>query len=64
MDEPTASLDPDVADRTLSYIEKLRKDRQITVLYTSHNMTEVTRICDRVIFIDGAGSSRTTPRLD
>ncbi len=52
MDEPTASLDPDVADRTLSYIEKLRKDRQITVLYTSHNMTEVTRICDRVIFID------------
>jgi len=52
MDEPTASLDPDVADRTLSYIEKLRKDRQITVLYTSHNMTEVTRICDRAIFID------------
>lgn len=52
MDEPTASLDPDIADKTLSFIEKLRKERAITILYTSHNMTEVTRICDRVIFLD------------
>ncbi len=52
MDEPTASLDPDIADKTLSLIEKLKKDRQLAILYTSHNMDEVTRICDEVIFLD------------
>lgn len=52
MDEPTASLDPDIADKTLSLIEDLRKDRNLAILYTSHNMDEVTRICDEVIFLD------------
>lgn len=52
MDEPTASLDPDIADKTLSLIESLRKERNISILYTSHNMEEVTRICDEVIFLD------------
>ncbi len=51
MDEPTASLDPDVADKTLSFIEKLKKDRKVTILYTSHDMREVERICDRIIFL-------------
>jgi ABC-2 type transport system ATP-binding protein len=53
MDEPTASLDPDIADKTLTLIEQLRKDRKLSILFTSHNMPEVTRICDRVIFLDG-----------
>lgn len=52
MDEPTASLDPDIADKTLSLIEQLRKKRGLSILYTSHNMNEVTRICDEVIFLD------------
>lgn len=52
MDEPTASLDPDIADKTLSLIEELRRERQLSIVYTSHNMTEVTRLCDRVIFLD------------
>jgi ABC-2 type transport system ATP-binding protein len=52
MDEPTASLDPDIADKTLSLIEGLKKSRNISLLYTSHNMDEITRICDEVIFID------------
>jgi ABC-2 type transport system ATP-binding protein len=52
MDEPTASLDPDVADKTLSLIEKLREERQLSILYTSHNMDEITRVCDEVIFLD------------
>ncbi|HZE87887.1 MAG TPA: ABC transporter ATP-binding protein [Methylomirabilota bacterium] len=52
MDEPTASLDPDIADKTLSYIEQLKKERNLTLLYTSHNMNEITRICDEVIFLD------------
>lgn len=52
MDEPTASLDPDIADTMLSYIEKLKKERNLTLLYTSHNMNEITRICDEVVFLD------------
>jgi ABC-2 type transport system ATP-binding protein len=52
MDEPTASLDPDIADKTLTLIEKLRAERDLAILYTSHNMSEIERICDRVIFLD------------
>ncbi len=52
MDEPTASLDPDIADKTLSFIENLRNSKRLSILYTSHDMNEVTRICDRVIFLD------------
>jgi ABC-2 type transport system ATP-binding protein len=52
MDEPTASLDPDIADRTLSLIESLRESRELSIVCTSHQMDEVTRICDEVIFLD------------
>jgi len=52
MDEPTASLDPDITDKTLSLIEDLKKSRSLAILYTSHDMEEVTRICDEVIFLD------------
>lgn len=52
MDEPTASLDPDIADKTLSLIEQLKESRDLSILFTSHNMDEVTRLCDEVIFID------------
>jgi ABC-2 type transport system ATP-binding protein len=52
MDEPTASLDPDIADKTLSLIEELKQSRNLAILYTSHDMEEVTRICDEVIFLD------------
>jgi len=52
MDEPTASLDPDIADQTLTMIESLRENRKVSILYTSHDMKEVERICDRVIFLN------------
>jgi len=52
LDEPTASLDPDMADKTLTLIENIKKTRNISILYTSHDMREVSRICDRVIFMD------------
>lgn len=62
MDEPTASLDPDIADKTLSLIEELRHDRRLSILFTSHNMGEVSRICDEVIFLDkGKIVSKDTP---
>ena len=52
LDEPTASLDPDIADKVLTFIEKIKKEKSISILYTSHNMEEVTRICDEVIILD------------
>lgn len=52
MDEPTASLDPDIADRMLSLIESLRESRDLAIVYTSHQMEEITRICDEVVFLD------------
>lgn len=62
MDEPTASLDPDIADKTLTLIEDLKKSRNISVLYTSHNMSEITRICDDVIIMDhGSIVAHDTP---
>src|SRR6267143_1795067 len=52
MDEPTAALDPDIADKTLSLIEEARRASGVSILYTSHRMEEVTRICDEVVFLD------------
>ncbi len=51
MDEPTASLDPDIANKVVEFIEKLRKEEGVSLLYTSHNMGEVERLCDRVMFL-------------
>lgn len=62
MDEPTASLDPDIADKTLQLIEKLNQQDGVSILYTSHDMEEVTRICDEVIFLDkGKIVAKDTP---
>lgn len=51
MDEPTASLDPEIVGVVLDLIDQMRKKRNISILFTSHNMGEVSRICDRVIFL-------------
>lgn len=51
LDEPTASLDPDVADWVRGRLEAYRRDRGATVLLASHNMTEVERLCERVIIM-------------
>ncbi|MBV8692253.1 MAG: ABC transporter ATP-binding protein [Actinobacteria bacterium] len=51
LDEPTASLDPDVAARARRGLEEICDEYGSAVLVTSHNMTEVERICDRVVFI-------------
>ena len=49
MDEPTASLDPDTADRVRSYLLDYKKKTQATILLATHNMMEVERLCDAVI---------------
>ena len=51
LDEPTASLDPDVGDFVREYIEKYKKENELTILLASHNMKEVERLCDKVIMM-------------
>jgi ABC-2 type transport system ATP-binding protein len=51
LDEPTASLDPDIADKVRKTIRKVQAERGIGILYTSHNMKDIEEVCDRVIFL-------------
>ena len=51
LDEPTASLDPDVGDFVREYIEKYKKDNELTILLASHNMKEVERLCDKIVMM-------------
>ncbi|MGA7615046.1 MAG: ABC transporter ATP-binding protein [Thermoanaerobaculia bacterium] len=51
LDEPTASLDPDIADKVRKTLLRIQKERGVTILYTSHNMREIELMCDRVIFL-------------
>jgi ABC-2 type transport system ATP-binding protein len=51
LDEPTASLDPDVAHRVRLGLERTCHEDGSALLVTSHNMTDVERICDRVVFL-------------
>jgi len=51
LDEPTASLDPEIAQEVIDLILKIRKEEGVSVLLTSHNMSEVTTLCDRLIFL-------------
>ena len=51
LDEPTASLDPGTADWVRSRLEHYRDTRGATMLIASHNMAEVERLCERVIFM-------------
>jgi ABC-2 type transport system ATP-binding protein len=51
LDEPTASLDPDVGDRVRSLLERYQKASGCTMLLASHNMGEVERMCDEVVML-------------
>jgi ABC-2 type transport system ATP-binding protein len=51
LDEPTASLDPDVAYRVRGGLASLCAERGTALLVTSHNMVEVERIAERVVFL-------------
>ena len=51
LDEPTASLDPDVGDYIRTYIEDYASNNGATVLLASHNMNEVERLCDEVMMM-------------
>lgn len=52
LDEPTASLDPEVASFIRDFLANERKQFQVSIIITSHNMSEVEELCDRVVFIN------------
>jgi len=51
LDEPTASLDPDVGDFVREYLEKYKSKNELTILLASHNMKEVERLCSKIIMM-------------
>ena len=51
LDEPTASLDPEMADTVRGVLKKIQKETKVGILYTSHNMPEVEALCNRIYFI-------------
>jgi ABC-2 type transport system ATP-binding protein len=51
LDEPTASLDPDIADKVRKILRQVQDEDGIAVLYTSHNMRDIEEICDRLLFL-------------
>jgi len=51
LDEPTASLDPDVGDYIRSYLENFASKKGTTILLASHNMNEVERLCNEVMMM-------------
>jgi ABC-2 type transport system ATP-binding protein len=51
LDEPTASLDPDMGDRVRTQLEAYRRETGATLLLASHNMPEVERLCDQVLMM-------------
>ncbi|MCW8221274.1 ATP-binding cassette domain-containing protein, partial [Streptomyces griseolus] len=51
LDEPTASLDPDIALRVRTALLALCAEQGTALLVTSHDMVEVERLCERVVFL-------------
>lgn len=51
LDEPTASLDPDQADKVRKIILDLQRRSGMSVINTSHNMIDVHELCDRILFM-------------
>jgi len=51
LDEPTASLDPDVGDYIRTYLEGFASKKGATILLASHNMNEVERLCNEVMMM-------------
>ena len=51
LDEPTASLDPDVGDYIRTYIENFASKKGTTIILASHNMNEVERLCNEVMMM-------------
>ena len=51
LDEPTASLDPDITQKIKAFLKDYRRSENLSILYTSHNMREMEEMSDRIIFL-------------
>lgn len=56
LDEAMIGLDVSVKERVMSVINELKENRKTTIIYTSHNLVEVEKLCDRIILIDNGTS--------
>ena len=62
LDEPTASLDPEIGDYVRSFLENYKVEKKISILLASHNMNEVTRLCKTVLMMkDGTIIDKGNP---
>jgi ABC-2 type transport system ATP-binding protein len=52
LDEPTLGLDPQTREYLWAYIKKLSREKDVTIIITTHYMEEAERLCDRVAIID------------
>lgn len=52
LDEPTLGLDPQTRNHLWNYIDKLNKEKGITIILTTHYMEEADKLCDRIAIID------------
>lgn len=52
LDEPTASLDPDIAVKIRGFLRRQQKEYKVSMLFTSHNMSEVEEMCDNIVFLN------------
>ena len=52
MDEPLASLDQARRDEILPFLDRLHVESQVPIIYVSHNIDEVCRLCDYLVVID------------
>ena len=51
LDEPTASLDPEIGDYVRTFLENYKNEKKISILLASHNMNEVTRLCNSILMM-------------
>ena len=51
LDEPTATLDPETGDHVRSFLEEYQREKKVSILLASHNMTEVERLCSSVLMM-------------
>ncbi|MEJ2230653.1 MAG: ABC transporter ATP-binding protein [Nitrospirales bacterium] len=51
LDEPTASLDPDIVNKIKSFLKEYQRSEGLSILYTSHNMREMEEMSNRIIFL-------------
>lgn len=64
LDEPTTGLDIMSAEFVLQFIDRIAKEEQKAVIFSTHNLTEVERLCDRIAIIDGGKLGYAGPPAD